>query len=189
MMISSPPAKRTCWDRKAAMAALRRARLDQSGVSAVEFALIAPIFVAIILGTPQAAVVWFAKTKLQDAVGAAARLVLTGQTQSANYTQANFATAMCSNLPVIFVCNGLMINLAPQAPISRVSTAAPTRTYDSHGNVTNTFGFNSGAAGSVMVLQVLYQFPVIAGPLFAFSTQSNGSLLMVATVVFQNEPQ
>jgi Flp pilus assembly protein TadG len=160
------------------------------GTTAVEFALIAPIFISIVLGIIQVAIVWFAKTELQSATETAARLVLTGQTSATAYnTQAKFLNALCANLPVIFQCSQVMISLVPQASISSVSTATPTLTYNSSGGVTNTFGYSPGTYGQIMVLQVLYQLPVVAAPLFNFSTQSNGSLLLAATVVFENEPQ
>ena len=163
---------------------------DRAGTSAAEFAMVMPIFISIVLGIIQVAIVWFAKTELRSATETAARLVLTGQTNATAYnTQAKFLTALCANLPVVFQCSQVMINLAPQASISSVSTATPTLTYNSSGTVTNTFGYNTGTYGQIMVLQVLYQLPVVGAPLFNFSTQSNGSLLLTATVVFENEPQ
>ena len=169
---------------------LSRGWRDRSGTTAGEFAIIAPIFFSIVLGVIQVAIVWFAKTELQSATESAARLVLTGQTSATAYnTQAKFLNALCANLPVIFQCSQVMISLAPQASISSVSTATPTLTYNSSGVVTNTFGYNPGTSGQIMVLQVLYQLPVVGAPLFNFSTQSNGSLLVTATVVFENEPQ
>jgi len=162
---------------------------DIAGATAVEFALIAPLMLSILLGILQVAVVWFAKTELFSGTQAAARLVLTGQTTSTYNTQAKFLSALCGNLPVIFQCSDIMINLAPQASISSVNTGTPTLTYNSSGAVTNSFSYNTGGYGDVMVLQVMYQFPVIAAPLFNFSTQANGNLLLIATVVFQNEPQ
>lgn len=167
-----------------------RARRDRSGATAVEFAVIAPVFISIMLATIQVAIVWFAKTELQSATETAARLVFTGQTSTSSYnSEAKFLTSLCANLPVIIQCGGVMVNLAPQASISSVSTAAPTLTYNTSGAVTNTFSYGTGTYGQVMVLQVLYQLPVVAGQLLNFSTQSNGSLLLVATVVFENEPQ
>lgn len=173
---------------KSARAIWTRARRDVSGATAVEFALIAPVLAAIIFATLQAAVVYFAKTELQSATETAARLVFTGQTSTTYATEFSFQNALCANLPAIIQCGGVMISLAPQASISSVSTASPTLTYNSQGQVTNTFAYNAGTANQVMVLQVLYQLPVVAGPLFNFSTQSNGQALMVATVVFENEP-
>jgi len=170
-------------------AAWVRAHRDQSGATAVEFAFIAPIFVGFLLALLQIAVVWFAKAELQNGTEAAARLVLTGQAQSRGFTQAQFASALCADLPTIFNCSGLMFNLQPQTSITSVNTTAPTLTYDSNGNVTNSWVYNPGTGGQIMVMQVMYQFPVIAGPLFNFSTQSNGTLLLVATTVFRDETQ
>jgi Flp pilus assembly protein TadG len=166
-----------------------RGRRDQSGAAAIDFAFIAPIFLGFVLALLQIAVVSFAKAELENGTEAAARLVLTGQAQSQGFTQAQFASALCGDLPVIFNCSGLMFDLQPQTSITAVNTTAPTLTYDSNGNVTNTWVYNPGTGGQIMVLQVLYRFPVIAGPLFGFSTQPNGALLMVATTVFRNETQ
>jgi Flp pilus assembly protein TadG len=170
--------------------ALRRRRFirDKAGVTAVEFAFVAPVFIAIVLAILQVAVAYFAKTALQSATQTAARLVFTGQTGTTYNSKAKFQQALCANIPVIIQCNGLLISLAPQGSLSSVSTATPKLTYDANGNVTNTFTYNAGAGNQIMVLQVLYQLPVVAGPLFGLFTQANGTLLTVATVVFQNEP-
>ena len=43
--------------------------------------------------------------------------------------------------------------------------------------------------GSIVVLRVLYQFPVIPGPLsFNLANLSNGARLLMATSVFEVEP-
>ena len=188
-MISLPTPPSALTAVRAVRRSWARARRDERGLAAVEFALTVPIFIAIVFGTLQAAVVWFAKTELQSAVGDAARLVFTNQAQASGFTETTFQNAICAELPVIFSCSNLMVSLSPQASISSISTAAPTLTYNASGAVTNTFPYSPGTYGEVMVLQVLYQFPVIGGPLFSYSTQANGSLLMVATAVFQNEPQ
>jgi Flp pilus assembly protein TadG len=173
---------------KAARAQTRRALRDRTGATAIEFALVAPVFISLALATIQSAVIWFAKTELQLATETASRLVFTGQTANAYASLSNFKTALCPNLPAVIQCNDVMINLTPQASISAVSTAPPTLTYNPDGSVSNNFNYNPGASSQIMVLQVMYQLPVVAGPFFDFSTQSNGKLLLVSTVVFQNEP-
>ena len=50
---------------------------DRAGTTATEFVMIAPIFISVILGIVQVAIVWFAKTELRSATETAARLVLT----------------------------------------------------------------------------------------------------------------
>jgi hypothetical protein len=68
-----------------------------------------------------------------------------------------------------------------------MQTSTPTLTYNANGSVSNAWTTNFGTAGSLMVLQVMYQFPAIQGPLFSLSTQSNGTALMISTAVFVNE--
>jgi Flp pilus assembly protein TadG len=102
-----------------------RARGDESGATAVDFAFIAPIFIGFLLALPQIAVVWFAKSELENGTEAAARLVLTGQAQS--QTRGQFASAICADLPVIFNCSGLMFNLQPQTSLTSANTASPPR--------------------------------------------------------------
>jgi Flp pilus assembly protein TadG len=159
---------------------------DRSGSVAIEFSIVFPMFAAILLAIVQLAIIYFAKAELISATQTVGRQVFTG---NAATTEANFQTALCANLPVIIQCSGVMINLQPQASLSNVSTAPPALTYDGAGNVTNTFTYNPGTNSQVMVLQVMYQLPVVAGYLFDFASQSNGSILLVATYVFENEPQ
>ena len=168
-------------------ALLKRSLGDRAGSTAVEFAIVAPVFLSLALATIQSTVIWFAKTELQSATETAARLVFTGQTGQTGSASA-FQSALCANLPALIQCNGVMINLTPQASLSALSTSAPTLTYGPAGNVTNNFNYSTGTNSQVMVLQVYYQLPVVAGPLFDFSTQSNGTLLLTSTVVFMNEP-
>ena len=61
----------------------------QEGASAVEFALIAPALVALLVAFFQVAVFLFAQQALQNAANEAGRLFMTGQTQAD--TQAQFA--------------------------------------------------------------------------------------------------
>lgn len=161
---------------------------DRRGAAAVEFALIAPLFVGFLLALTQVAVVFFAKAELQEATEATARLVLTGQAANSGMTAAQFGTTLCNNMPALFQCSGLMVSLAVQPSVGEITTSPPTLTYDAHGNLTTTLPFNLGTYGDIMVLQVMYQLPVVAGPLFHFSNQSNGKLLLIATTVFRNEP-
>jgi len=59
--------------------------------------------------------------------------------------------------------------------------------YNGSGAVTNTWNTQFGSAGSIMVLQVMYQYPMNSGILFNLASQSNGSDLMISTAVFVNE--
>jgi Flp pilus assembly protein TadG len=142
--------------------------------------------IALIGGSIQLGVIYFAKTELNRITQDAARQALLGASQY--MTQAQFNTAICADVSAMFTCSGLLVSLTPQTNCATITAMAPTLTYDANGNVTNNFGYNGGANGQIMVLQISYQLPVIGGSLFTFATQPNGSLLLTSTAVFMNEP-
>ncbi len=59
----------------------RRLRADaDKGSAAIEFAMIAPVFFMLLMGTVEAGTMFFAQSALQNAVNDTARMVRTGQT-------------------------------------------------------------------------------------------------------------
>ena len=58
--------------------ALRRLRRDERGATAVEFALIAPVFILLIVGTIEVAIVIFMSSSIEAAVLQASRFGITG---------------------------------------------------------------------------------------------------------------
>jgi Flp pilus assembly protein TadG len=157
--------------------------------AAVEFGLIAAPFFALLIALFQTAIVFFAGRVLDVTTADASRYILTGQAQNASYTQAQFATYVCNNTFALFNCNNFMINVNTYSSFSTAVTTAPTLTYNSKGQVTNTWSYSPGGPTDIVVVQVMYQWPIVLGPLgFNLSTLSNGDRLLMSTAVFRNEP-
>ncbi len=171
-------------------AAAERVRRDLRGATAVEFAIVAPILIATILGTLQIAVIYLAQAELENAAEEGERLALTNQAQSISASA--FHSAICNELPALFTCAKVMIDLESQ-PVSAGSSDAliltpPALTYDASGNVTNAWAYQPGNAGQLEILRVMYQWPVYGGPFgMAFGDLANGTLFLSSTLVFQNE--
>jgi Flp pilus assembly protein TadG len=164
-------------------------RADERGVAAMEFGFVALPFFGILVAVFQIGLVFLAQNELETAVEKSARQLLTGQAQQGGVTQSQFTSTVCSNLPVLFACSGIMVDVQAGGSFSSANTSTPTLTYNSQGQVTNNWNFNIGAAGNVVVLRVFYQFPVIPGPLsFTLANLSNGTRLLMATSVFAVEP-
>jgi Flp pilus assembly protein TadG len=168
---------------------------DSKGATAVEFALIAAPFLAILAALVQTFLLFFAQSLLENVVRQSARQILTGQvqTQDASLSQtqamAAFHQTVCNNAAVLFTCTGLMVDVQVANNWSSANTGMPTLTYDSNGNVTNTWQFNPGNAGDVVVVRVIYLWPVFFGPIaFNMANQANGSREIMASAAFQNEP-
>jgi Flp pilus assembly protein TadG len=178
----------------------RRGRLsafirDKKGVTAVEFALIAAPFLALLVAIIQTFLVFFAQELLESAVMQASRQIMTGQTQAQTSGQSNavamaaFHQTVCNNVSVLFNCTGLMVDVEVATSWSAANTAAPVLTYNGSGQVTNAWQFTPGNAGDIVIVKVIYLWPVFLGPLgFNLSNQANGTRMIMATAAFQNEP-
>jgi Flp pilus assembly protein TadG len=125
---------------------------------------------------------------LQTATKQASRQLMTGAAQTASLTQSQFQNAVCSTATA-FNCSALMVDVESGTTFTDISTAPLALTYDGSGKVANTWNFNPGGPGDIVIMRVMYNWPIVGGPFaFGLSDQPNGGHLMVATVVFKNEP-
>ena len=93
--------------------ARRRFLRSEAGGAAVDFALVLLPFLTVLMVIIESAIVLFAGQVLQTAATNAARLILTGQAQTASYSAAQFKNAVCANLTVMFNCaNNLYVDVA-----------------------------------------------------------------------------
>jgi Flp pilus assembly protein TadG len=164
---------------------------DEAGSPGVEFALVFPIFIGVVLATLQAGSIFLARAFFESGAEAAARVVLTNQT-TGTMTAAQFKTEICDQLTALFNCAQVTVELEP-VPAGTTNIGAMLPTFDPRGNVvgapTVDVGANAGAAGTDMLLVVMYPWPVYGGPLgLNFSNLGNGKMLMTSTQVFRIEP-
>lgn len=158
----------------------------ERGVAAVEFALVAPPFIALLYAILQTALLFFAQQVLQTATTQAARLIMTGQAQSANYTASQFQEAVCANATSLFSCSSIYVNVQTFTSFSNVTMLNPIQ----NGKfVSSGMSYSPGGTGDIEVVQVFYQWPVYPGPLnFTLSDTSGNTYVLVATAAFRNEP-
>jgi Flp pilus assembly protein TadG len=159
------------------------------GATVVEFGLILAPFIAVLFAIFQTTLVFFAGRVLDMAVAQSARLILTGQAQDQGMTQATFANAVCGKIYALFNCSGLMIDVQTASSFSSANTSMPTLTFNGQGQVSNTWQYQPGNPGDIVVVRVMYQWPVFLGPLgFNLSNLSNGNRLLMSAAAFKNEP-
>jgi hypothetical protein len=165
----------------------------ERGATALEFIAVAPILMVILLATLEISMIYFAQSNLEYITEEGMRLVLTNQANS--LTQTQFNSAICSKVIALFNCSNLIISLqtAPTS-VSGISAALPQ--FDTTGKLVSSsvqFSIPQPSAGTqepIMMLVVMYQWPVISGPLgFNFGNLANGNYLLASTQVFQIEPQ
>lgn len=166
---------------------LRRFRRNRRGSTAVEFALVAPMFFALLFAIIETAMVFFASQVLETATQDTARLILTGQAQNGGFTQAQFKSSLCSRLTDLFDCaNGIYIDVKSYPTFRSVAITDPI---DSNKNFTNNMTYSPGSQGDVVVVRVFYQWPIFVTSLgYNIANLSNNKRLLSATAAFRNEP-
>lgn len=160
---------------------------DERGATIVEFALVAPAFLALLFAILVTMLVFFAQQALETAGEAAARLIITGQAQQNGWSASQYKTQICKQLPPVLSCSKLMVDVQTVASFSAASTATPTITYDSSGNPITSY--QAGGASDIVIVRLMYLWPTVTGPLgFKLSNKTGNNRLLVATSVAQTEP-
>ena len=174
--------------RPLAFVAARRLIREQSGAAAVEFAMVAAPFLAMVFAIMETAIVFFAGQALETAAADSARLIMTGQAQTQGMDQVKFKEAVCAKIYALFDCTaGLYVDVKNYASFAAVDVAKPI---DNNGNVqTANFTYQPGGPGDIVVVRLMYQWPVYVSLLGLNLSDTTGSKrLLMSTVAFRNEP-
>jgi Flp pilus assembly protein TadG len=169
------------------------------GSAAVEFAMIAPVFFVLLMGTIEAGVIFFAQSALQNAVNDTARMVRTGQfncytTGSGGtcqtMTQAQFRTQLCSEVSALLSdCNGASLQFDVNAYAGGFGGATNSSPLDSNGNLPTLTNFTPGNPCDVVLVRAFYKWKVWTPALDYFlGTMPGGYHLLATAAAFRNEP-
>lgn len=148
----------------------------------LEFALIAPALLTLLLTILEVGLVLFGQAALDTATADAARLIRTGQVQLATAGKSLFTNRLCGDLSGIVPCGNVAMNVQSGTSFAALDAAVAV---NASGGMAAT-GFVPGGPGQFVVVQVGYQpdtFVPLVGPLLRAAFGS----LLVSTVTFQNE--
>lgn len=207
---------KSMWGQKTVRRLCTTLRRDRKGVVAIEFAIVGPAFIALLLGILYTMSIYLAQQMLETAAQSAGRLLLTGAVQTSKMANGNvgmsasdFKNAICNGasgkdangqaftipvlLPSMLTCSRLTVNVTNATSYNVNNSAAPTFTYDSKGVLTSTgsgYNYQSNGDGTnrIVILQLIYLWPTGRGPLgLNLINQPNGNRMIVATSVFTTE--
>jgi Flp pilus assembly protein TadG len=173
--------------KKIATRAAGRFRRNQRGSAAVEFALVAPLFFALLFAIIETGMVFFATQSLETAVQDSARMILTGQAQTANLTKITFKkNVVCAHVNVLFDCaNGVYVDVQSYSSFSNVSISDPL----TNGTFVDNTQYNPGGPGDIVVVRLFYQWPLfVTGLGYNIANVGGSKRLLSATAAFKNEP-
>jgi len=169
------------------MAALDHGSLIRSrqGNAAVEMAMIAPIFILLLLITVELGIMLYTQSVLDGAARTAARQIRTGQIQSSGTPLSTFTTTFCNNVSIAVNCGAVAIDVESFTSFSSMSLT-PVQVNKS-GQVTNS-SFTPGGPGSAVAVRVFYTYNFIVPWVSLILNPSGNGVVLQSTVVFENEP-
>jgi Flp pilus assembly protein TadG len=171
--------------------AIRRFRRNRRGSVAVEFALVAPVFFALLFGIIESAIVFYAGQVLETGTQDSTRLMYTHQAYDTGMDETAFKTDLCNRIAVLFNCTGNLPSLSVDVKYYPPGTAIDLTDPIVNGNLTGPFTYQVPPPGSVntVVVRVFYQWPLYVTGLGYNIANLNGSQrLLAATAAFHVEP-
>lgn len=170
-------------------AAGRRFADARDGASAVEFAMVAIPFLALLFGIIELAMIFLVSTSLDNATANASRTIRTGQLQSTGTASAaSFKTTICNNLGWLSSsCGGsLNVDVRTYSNFNDITLSDPivNKSFNSA-----ALTFEPGGPEDIVVVRSYYQWTLFT-PLLSGAVQklNGGKTLLTSTMTFRNEP-
>lgn len=149
--------------------------------------MVAVPFFLLMVAIVEIGVIFMLDSVLNNATVETGRLIRTGQAEEQKMTAAQFKTQLCSRMSVFAVDCETRASI----DVQQITTfnPAPLQTKPD-GSVDETkFGYTYGQAGSLIVVRVLYQQPLLTKFMEqALSRRADGKTVLTATTAFRNEP-
>jgi Flp pilus assembly protein TadG len=173
-----------------ARAAWRRFRRNRRGSTVVEFALVAPVFFALLFAIIETGLMFFANQVLETVTQDSARTIFTGQTQTAGYDEGHFmSNVVCppgAVASVLFNCSNIYIDVQRYNSFSNVVISSQI---DGGGNFINNMQYNTGGPCDIVVVRMFYQWPIfVTGLGYNIANLTGSKRLLSGTAAFRNEP-
>lgn len=166
---------------------LRRFRRDNRAATAIEFAIVAIPFFALMFAILETFLLFFASQTIETATNVGARLIRTGQAQAQGLTAVTFQEKICEALIGLFNCEAnLMVDVRTYAFFEAVDMTQPI---DEDGNLINNFVYQPGVGGDVVVVRAFLEWPIHTNLLgLGLANLADGNRLIAAATAFRNEP-
>jgi hypothetical protein len=169
---------------------LRRWRRDESGTTAIEFAMVAGPFLMLLFGIMAVGLFFFTTFSLENAVERTGRLIRTGQVQQGGMNGQQFKEKVCELAPGFVDCvNKLRVNVLNFPDSEAIGPGAMAQCLDQDGNLSDVTSFEPGLPQQVVLIWVCYEWSMASKiPYLNLGNMGNGSRLIQAATTFRTEP-
>lgn len=161
------------------------------GSSAVEFAIVAPMFLALVFSILEAGYFYFIESAVEAANAKAARLIRTGQAQQSALTRDAFFDEICDVVKLFGDCNQrLTVDVARFSSFAALAADISNPTCrDASPSAVDALPYSSGAARDIVRVRVCYMHKSFNPGLGLNLEKANGGAVKIfSTTIFRNEP-
>ncbi len=168
---------------------LRCFRRDRRGATAVEFAMIAPMFFGSLFAIMETGTLYLRVTALETGVEDAKRVTLTGQVAAAGGSPQQltaFKTAFCERISWLISCGEVQFDVRAFDVFGNAAMPSPVTSgvFDP-----SKLKFDPGKPCQIVVIRAYYEVSSITALIRNDVSQlSNGKVLLVGSAAFKNEP-
>lgn len=156
---------------------------DHRGATAVELALVLPVFLYLLIGIVEMSLMFYARTMVDGAVLEAGRQIRTGQAQLSGDTLTTFTTQLCNSLYGAYDCGNISIDVRTFSSFSSVSI--PIELDDDGVPITQ---FSAGGSGEITAVRAIYNWTFFTPMIGILFGTTDTTIQLTMTTVFQNEP-
>lgn len=161
------------------------------GTSAIEFALVAPIFFALTFATVEAGYFFFVESAVDAASAKAARLIRTGQAQNNTIDRNAFFNEICDVVGLFGDCEDkLTVDVARYSSFAALAAdmSAPV-CRDADPSTVDAIPYQTGGARDIVRVRVCYLYTnTTPGIGLDLEKAAGGEVKMMSTTIFRNEP-
>jgi Flp pilus assembly protein TadG len=154
---------------------VRRFLRSTAGTTALEFALVGPVLLVLVLAIIENGLMLFAQALLDNATVAAARQVQIGAITNGT----NFGNAVCGGLSTFFDCSKMQYYVASS------TKGFPSAIIPSSTGTFSSPGFTAGSGGYYVIAEVAYDRTYVSPWLVSLS---GSGWVLLSVQAFQNEP-
>lgn len=167
-----------------------RIRHDTRGVAAIEFGILAPLFIALTFALFETGLYYYTNTVVVSSAENAARMVRTGRVQG-NISEEDFFEQICNVMGSLGDCQKKM-KISVESFDSFADLAndtSPAACRESEDDGEKVFKFEPGAGNDIIRVRVCYLNKVMSPHLgLSVDKDADGYLRIVSSTIFRNEP-
>ncbi len=160
---------------------------DDTGVTAIEFGMLALPFFAMIAAIMETGITFLARNVFESALHDSVRLIRTGQAQQQSYDAEQFRAEICNHTYGLFDCGKIRMRITTIGSFTDADTVSPVDTDTAEWTIAEAY--EPGGGRSIVLAQAYYKWDTLFD-IFGFNlaSLSDGTLLMGSAEVWRNEP-